>query len=68
MKTFIGAVLGLAAWYVLWFIVPPGFFMFGEPFHYEGNAIVIDDFFGLIGMVVGFFVLPIIGAQVAKGE
>ena len=65
IKSLIGAGAGLLVWYFVWFINPLG--ILGDfPYHFEDGALVIDHFFGLTGMVIGFFALPGIGAYIAS--
>jgi hypothetical protein len=64
IKGVLGAGAGFVAWYFVWFVNPLG--IFGAfPYHYEQGAIVIDDIFGLSGMIISFFVIPVGGAYIA---
>ena len=67
IKGLAGAGFGFALWYFVWFINPLG--ILGEfPFHYENDALIVDSFFGLIGMIISFFVLPFGGAYVTTDK
>jgi hypothetical protein len=67
MKFLIGMVLGFGLWFVLWYIVPSWIFDYSS-WHYEGDKLVIDSFFGAIGKVVGLFALPIMGGFAVKNS
>lgn len=67
MRFLVGMFFGFLLWCFVWFVIPDGILPFGS-WHYEGDQIVIDDFFGSIGKVIGFFALPIIGGIAAKNE
>jgi len=67
IKGLVGAGFGFVVWFFVWFINPFG--ILGEfPFHYEQGALVIDHPFGLLGMIIGFFVLPFGGAYVTTDK
>ena len=68
MKNLFGSAIGWVGWYILWYKIPPDVFNFGEPYHFEGNTLVVGDIPTVIGFVVSFFVLPVIGVKVVNGD
>lgn len=67
MKALGGAFIGLLAWAFLFLVLPQEFLggAVGRPFELDDGQLIIRYPWGMVLMVIGFFMLPILGARVA---
>lgn len=65
MRAALGAVLGLAIWAILFLFLPQEFLgtVIGRPFEVDDGQLIIRYPWGMVVMVVGLFVLPILLAK-----
>lgn len=60
----VGGTLGYVVWLVIWSPLMVFYSGYPEPWEFQGGSLVINDFFGALGKIIGFFVLPIAGGVV----
>jgi hypothetical protein len=68
MKTLLGAFVGLLLWAFL-FLVLPGKFLglvVGRPFELDDGQFIVRDAWGMLLMIAGFFVLPVVAARIFR--